>query len=204
MDGSIDDFTDRFQGVEQLHIVMENFHIKIPEKNRSKFKDTHSALKSVRQKLQEGLESGEANEIRFKKELDREVPKLEKRIGVCNEELKEPALYRQETSIEKGKDMVDSIEKEVVSIKEKGKTVNDQQRFLEVNEVYFESIDVLYNDFTILKKLWYGLDRMRGYYKDWLDIPLKDIQVEEIEEKLAEMVKSSQQCILALELSEAA
>jgi len=66
LDGSIDDYTDRFQGVEQLHIVMENFHIKIPEKNRSKFKDTHSALKSVRQRLQDGLESGEANEIRFK------------------------------------------------------------------------------------------------------------------------------------------
>lgn len=80
MDGLIDEYTDRFQSIEQLKIVMEEHHIKISEKNKSKYKDTHNALKNVRQKLQEGLEAGEANEIRFKKELDKEVPKLENRI----------------------------------------------------------------------------------------------------------------------------
>lgn len=131
MDASIDDFTDRFQGIEQLHIVMENYHIKIPEKNKSKFKDTHNALKSVRQKLQEGLESGEANEIRFKKELDKEVPKLEKRIKNCTEDMKNEDLYNTDTTIEEGVELTDELEKEVMAIKAKGKLVNDQQRFLE-------------------------------------------------------------------------
>jgi uncharacterized membrane protein len=44
---SNDDYTDRFQQIEQLHIVMDEYKIKLPEKNKSKFKDTHSALKSV-------------------------------------------------------------------------------------------------------------------------------------------------------------
>ena len=204
MDGSIDEFTDRFQSIEQLHNVMEEYSIKIPEKNKSKFKDTYNALKSVRQKLQEGLESGEANEIRFKKELDKEVPKLEKKIEECKDTLTNPILYDKETSIEEGIEIVDDLEKDVLAIKTKGKLVNDQQKFLEVNEVYFESIDILYSDFNLLKKLWYGLKQMKQYYEEWLDIPLKNIDVEEIEEKLSTMVKASAQCIMGLEGNEAA
>ena len=138
------------------------------------------------------------------KELDKEVPKLEKRIATCTEEMKDEELYSENTTIEKGIEIVDTLEKEVMDIKKKGEVVNDQQKFLEVNEVYFESIDELVSDFSIVKKLWYGLDKMRKYYKEWLGIPLKDIVVEEIEEKLSEVVKASQQCILALETSGAA
>jgi dynein heavy chain len=204
MDASIDEFTDRFQAVAQLHIVLEVYHIKLPEKNKAKEKDTNSALKSVRQKLASGLEAGEANEIRFKKELDKEVPKFEKRINECKDEIQNPQLYDTETSISKGIEMVDALEKEVETIKNKGKMMNDQQRFLELNEVYFESVDFLYNDFTLVKKLWYGMKKMKQYYEEWLDIPLKDIIVDDIEDKLSEVVRSSQQCIVAMDTSGAA
>lgn len=204
MDASIDDYTDRFQGVEQIHIVMESYHIKIPEKNKSKFKDTHSALKSVRQKLQDGLEAGEAYEIRFKKELDKEVPKFEKRIDTCKDDIQNPELYDEDTTIAQGIELVNTLEKEVLAIKEKGKLMNVQQLFLGVNEVYFESIDTLFNDFSLVKKLWFGMKKMKEYYEEWLDIPLKNIIVESIEDKLSEVVKASQQCVMAMDSSGAA
>jgi dynein heavy chain, axonemal len=204
MDGLIDEYTDRFQSIEQLKIVMEEHHIKISEKNKAKYKDTHNALKNVRQKLQEGLEAGEANEIRFKKELDKEVPKLEKRILNCKDEMGNERLYNKDTHIEDGIEIVKDIEKEVEEIKVKGKLLNDQQRFMEINEVYFESVDALVADFMLLKKLWYGLKQMEIYYKEWLDIPLKNIDVEAIGGKLSELVKSSTQCSMGLEGSEAA
>ena len=204
MDGLIDAYTDRFQSIEQLRIVMEEYHIKIPEKNKSKYKDTHSALKNVRQKLQEGLEAGEANEIRFKKALDKEAPKLEKRIDLCNEEFKNEELYDKDTEIEKGIDLVNELGKEVETIKNKGKLINEQQKFMEIGEVYFESIDILVNDFNLLKKLWTGMKQIGIYYDEWLRIPLKDINVDAIEGKLSEMVKSSAQCTSGFENSDAA
>ena len=70
------DITDAFQVVEQIHIVMDEYRIKLPERNKLKFKDTHQTLKSVRSKLEENLQASESLEIRFKKELEHEVPKL--------------------------------------------------------------------------------------------------------------------------------
>ena len=42
------DITDAFQVVEQLHIVMDEYRIKLPERNKLKFKDTHQTLKSMK------------------------------------------------------------------------------------------------------------------------------------------------------------
>ena len=167
MDSWIDDFTDRFQQIEQLHIVMDEYKVKFPEKNKSKFKDTHAALKSVRTKLEEGLQAGEANEVRFKKELDKEIPKLEQRISAWNSDLNNPELDNRNTRIQTAIDLVNLLELEVNSIRDKGKLVNEQQRFLEINEVYFESIDTLVNTFTLKKKLWYGLKKMIAYSEEW-------------------------------------
>lgn len=102
-------------------------------------------------------------------------------------------LYDKDTNIEDGIEIVNDIEKEVEVIKVKGKLIKDQQRFMEINEVYFESIDALVADFMLIKKLWYGLKQMEIYYQEWLDIPLKNIDVEAIGGKLSELVKSSTQ-----------
>ena len=204
IDSLMENYTDRFQQVEQLHIVMDEYKIKLPEKNKSKFKDTHTALKSVRNKLEEGLDAGEANEIRFKKELDREIPKLENRIQECQEEINNQKLSDKEAKIEEVITLIDEYEVEVEAIKAKGKLVNDQQRFLEINEVYFETIDTLNNDFQLKKKLWYGLKQIITYTKEQEVVPVDFINVEEIQNNLANMVKMSTQCFMGLEGNEAA
>ena len=193
IDSLMDDYTDRFQQVEQLHIVMDECKIKLPEKNKSKFKDTHTALKSARNKLQEGLDSGEANEIRFKKELDREIPKLEKRIENCQEEINNKMLSDKDAKIEEVITLIDEYEVEVEAVKAKGKRVNDQQRFLEIEEIYFENIDALNNDFQLKKKLWYGLKQIINYTKEQEVVPLYLIDVEEIQNNLTNIVKISTQ-----------
>jgi hypothetical protein len=193
MDAQIDDYTDRFQQIEQLHIVMDEYKIKLPEKNKSKFKDTHSALKSVRHKLEEGLEAGEANEIRFKKELDREIPKLEHRIEECKSDLANPLLSEKDTPISESIELIAELEGKVNDIKEKGRILNEQQRFMEITEIYFESVDELFNDFQLKKKLWLGMKEIIAYTKEQEVIALDDIDVEKIQANLAAIVKTSTQ-----------
>ena len=121
----------------------------------------------MRTKLEEGLQAGEANEVRFKKELDKEIPKLEQHISAWNSDLNNPGLDNRYTRIQTAIDPVNLLEIEVNSIRDKGMLVNEQQRFLEINEVYFESIDTLVNTFTLKKKLWYGLKKMIAYSEEW-------------------------------------
>jgi len=68
--------------------------------------------------------------------------------------------------------MINLLEIEVNGIKEKGKLVNEQQRFLQVNEVYFETIDTVTNLFNLKKKLWHGLKKMLSYTEEWKILPL--------------------------------
>ena len=58
----------------------------MPEKNKSKFKETQSLLINTRKKMEEGLEAAEGYEIKFKRELiDVEVPKLNKQAKIIME-----------------------------------------------------------------------------------------------------------------------
>ena len=51
----------------------------MPEGNKSKFKETQSLLINTRKKMEEGLENGEVEENKFKKQLiDYEIPKINK------------------------------------------------------------------------------------------------------------------------------
>ncbi len=52
--------------------------------------------------------------------------------------------------------MIEKLKPEVDKVKERGKTMNEQQKFLETEVVYFASIESLNQDFTYLSKLWYG------------------------------------------------
>jgi len=58
---------------------MDEHKIKLPDKNKAKFKETQTLLINTRKKMEEGLEAGEVEEQKFKKILiDQEVPKLNK------------------------------------------------------------------------------------------------------------------------------
>lgn len=49
----------------------------MPDKNKSKFKETQTLLINTRKKMEEGLEAGEVEELKFKKQLiDIEIPRL--------------------------------------------------------------------------------------------------------------------------------
>ena len=63
--------------VEQYNIIIDEYIRKHPEKNKNKFKETQQLLMNTRKKMEEGLENGEVEELKFKKELiDVEIPKI--------------------------------------------------------------------------------------------------------------------------------
>lgn len=72
---------------------MDEHKIKLPDKNKSKFKETQSLLISTRKKMEEGLESGEVEELKFKKQLiDIEIPKMNKLSKEIIELLSDPVF----------------------------------------------------------------------------------------------------------------
>ena len=65
-----DSLTEKFQEIEQYNIIIDEHRIKYPEKNKSKYKETSALLINTRKKMEEGIEAGEGQEIKFKKELN--------------------------------------------------------------------------------------------------------------------------------------
>ena len=50
----------------------------MPEKSNIRFKETQGLLKVVRSGLDQGLEYGEANEAWYKRDLENELPEIDK------------------------------------------------------------------------------------------------------------------------------
>ena len=72
----------------------------MPEKNKKKFKETQSLLINTRKKMEEGLENGEVEELKFKKELiDIEIPKMNKNSKALQELLENPIYCDTKTPI---------------------------------------------------------------------------------------------------------
>jgi len=76
---SFDKLTEKFQEIEQYNIIIEEHKIKYPDKNKKKFKDVQAKLSNTRKEMEKGLENGEVEELRFKKDLiETEIPKINK------------------------------------------------------------------------------------------------------------------------------
>jgi dynein heavy chain len=203
LDAKMDSFTDRFQQVEQLHIVMDTNKIKIPEKNNQRFKDTLAALKHVRNKLEECVEAGDANEVRFKKELDNEIPRFQQQIEDIQDQLNDPVLKNKDTPLEDNISLLRRLEIDVNAIRERGKLINDQQRFLEIPETSFDTLDqVLLIDFNLKKKLWNGLRDWNRLTENWVGTVFREIDVENIQNQVDEYDKIALQCVNGLEGNE--
>lgn len=79
---------------------MDEHKIKMPDKNKAKFKETQSLLINTRKKMEEGLEAGEVEELKFKKQLiDIEIPRLNKQSQAIMEELSHAMFSDPKTAI---------------------------------------------------------------------------------------------------------
>lgn len=115
LSGKFDTLTSNFQEIEQYNILMDEHKIKLPDKNKAKFKETFALLTNTRKKMEEGLEAGEVEELKFKKQLiDTEIPKLNKQAKESMELLSDPIFADPKTSI------VDAVSK----LEELGESVN--------------------------------------------------------------------------------
>ena len=73
----------------------------MPEKNKTKFKETQSLLLNTKKKMEEGLENGEVQELKFKKELnDIEIPRMNADCKALCESLDNPSFQNSEANID--------------------------------------------------------------------------------------------------------
>ena len=59
MSDRFDNIASQFQEIEQYNILIEEHRMKMPEKNKSKFKDTQTLLINTRKRMEDGLEAAE-------------------------------------------------------------------------------------------------------------------------------------------------
>lgn len=74
-----DNYMIEFGEIRSFNQLMDEKHIKQPERNRQKVKETDDLIKSTKKLMEQGLDDTDVNEIKFKKELtDTEVPRLKR------------------------------------------------------------------------------------------------------------------------------
>ena len=159
-----------FQEIEQYNILIDEHRIKMPEKNKSKFKETQQLLFNTRKKMEEGLEAGEVEEMKFKRELiDTEIPRLNKQSLVLLESMQNPIFADPNTPIEEAVKVLEELSNSVNNMKERGKQLNQFQKFLELEESHFECVNDVFNDFGLKNKLWSGLKEWIELSADWVN-----------------------------------
>ena len=66
-------------------------------------------------------------------------------------------------------------------MKERGKQLNVYQKYLELEETPFESVNDVYSDWNLKFKLWKGLDEWIYLARDWVNTKFTAIDVEDIQ-----------------------
>lgn len=157
----------------------------MPEKNKNKYKETQSLIINTRRKMEEGLEAGEVEELRFKKELiDIEIPKLNKLSQAIINQLKDKMFADPETQIMEAVEKLEKVGKEVADMKVKAQKLNQYQKYLELEETPFESVSDTFYDWDLKYKLWRGLQQWIDLSKEWINTKFNQIQVEEIQKQV--------------------
>jgi transketolase len=95
----MDDYSMHFNDVQEMHGIMSDYKIKLPERNNMKFKETMLIIKQVRKKLDDALEAGEANEVKYKKELEKDAPKVDQEAEELTTKLEDEFFSDPESSM---------------------------------------------------------------------------------------------------------
>jgi hypothetical protein len=132
--------------------------------------------------MEEGLESTEVQEEKFKKDLkDVEVPRM---IRECNNLLartKDEKFGTMETNILEACNELENMEAEVQLIQQRAKDLNEYQEFLEVNTTDFVQAVELLETWRATKNLWHGLKNWIALSEKWVATKFSDIDVNEIQ-----------------------
>ena len=156
-------------------------------------------LLSTRKTMEEGLENGEVEELKFKKELiDVELPKINKEAAAVAKQLEDERFSDPKTDMEEAANLLDQLGKSVESLKERGKALNRYQDTLDLEQTPFESVDNVKIEWNLLHKLWKGMVEWREFAQTQIHTKFKDIEVETITKTVEKYDKASMMCAVNL------
>jgi hypothetical protein len=77
----MDDYSSSFHEAERLLMLMEEHKIRLPERNRTKLRETQALVIDTKKAMVDAFEGSQGYKLSFKKELvEVEIPKLRKKI----------------------------------------------------------------------------------------------------------------------------
>ena len=81
-------------------------------------------------------------------------------------------------------------------MKERGKQLNTYQKYLELEDTPFESVNDVFNDWNLKYKLWKGLEEWIELSASWVGQKFSSIDVESIQKLVDKYDKSSSVCAI--------
>lgn len=76
-------------------------------------------------------------------------------------------------------------------MKERGKQLNQYQKFLDMEETPFESVDNVHGEYILKNKLWIGLRDWIEFSRDCILTKFADIKVDEIQKQVDNFDKAA-------------
>ena len=122
----MDDYTSRFYEAERLLVLMDEHKIRLPERNRTKLRETQALVIDTKKAMVEAFEGSQGYKLSFKKELvEVEVPKLKKKIDEMRAQLQEQGVFESETTpVIEAIAKLDAIGEQVKKAKNRGQQLN--------------------------------------------------------------------------------
>ena len=196
---------EKYNKIGELEMIMQENNIKMPDKNNSAIKEVSFVKNSCREKLSMGRDTIEAVQPMYVKKLEKKVPELERKVKELQEELDVEELKKSTTPIEEAVELIRTLGIKMEKLKEEGREINDQQKFLEVQQMAnFECIEDTYFDFNLKQRLWKGVDDWNVKLKTWKETIFCEINRDQIQEQVDQFDKMSAQCQLNLEKNDMA
>lgn len=118
----MDDFTSQFHEAERLLMLMDEHKIRLPERNRTKLRETQALVIDTKKAMVEAFEGSQGYKLSFKRELvEVEIPKLKRKIDELRVQLQAEGVYESEsTPIEEAVESLEKIGDQVKKAKYRG------------------------------------------------------------------------------------
>lgn len=74
--------------------------------------------------------------------------------------------------------------------------LNQYQKYLDLEETPFESVDSVFQDWSLKYKLWNGMSEWIRLQRDWINMKFKEINVEDIQKQVDKYDKAAAMCAI--------
>ena len=182
-----DNYEELLMKAKALHLIMNDFRMKIPGKNRRALDMMETKWKALRETFKQAMESCDSAEVAQKTTLVKEIPVIKEKLNSLLHELDNEIFYKKSKAPQAVMEELKKVNEKINNAEKLCERAEDNETYFQMPKDRFEAREGLNLKLYHLSKFWRDQVFWKENKEEWYETPVSKVDTKMLTEKINEM-----------------